>query len=137
MKTLRVNDIRAKRLRAQLRAQGLPCHICGRDISYDAHHLHPLSFQVDHLWQAANGGPEYDPANCAPSHRHCNRLRSDTIDHITIAAAARYGVTIAPKSPIGRRTTAPACAPAGQHCARCNGTHHPRPGVDFQTARRW
>lgn len=134
---VRPNDARAKRLRAQLRAQGLPCHLCGNEINYDAHHLDPASFQVDHLWQVANGGPEYDPDNAASSHRACNRARSDTIDDIAIAAAAHYGYVLAPKPPTRKRTAPPACAPAGQLCTRCNGTHHPRPGVTFETARRW
>lgn len=126
---IRVNDIRAKRLRAQVRAEGAPCHICGGDIDYDAHHLHPQSFQLDHLWQVALGGPEYDPVNTASSHRACNRRRGITIDASTIAAAAHYGITIKP--------TTTDCAPDGQHCTRCNGTHNPRPGCTFETARRW
>ncbi|UGT99323.1 hypothetical protein KN246_14725 [Mycobacterium intracellulare] len=34
-------------------------------------------------------------------------------------------------------STPPDCAPDGQHCAGCNGTHNPRPGVAFETARTW
>ncbi|GFG71840.1 HNH endonuclease signature motif containing protein [Mycolicibacter senuensis] len=134
----RPNDAKAKRLRAQLRAQGNPCHICGEAIAYEAHHLHPRAFQVDHLWQVANGGPEYEPENCAAAHRYCNRQRSDRIDSITIAAAAHYGVVIKRPTYVNPRfSMTPACAPAGQLCTRCNGTHHPRPGVTFETARRW
>lgn len=133
----RVNDIKAKRLRAQLRAQGGPCHICGEDIDYDAGHLHPRSFQLDHLWQIANGGPAYEPDNTAAAHRACNRRRSNTVDATTIAAAAHFGVTLTPKPPARKGTTAPTCAPAGQLCTRCNGTHGPRPGVTFETARKW
>ncbi|MDT4942868.1 MAG: hypothetical protein QOJ34_2957 [Pseudonocardiales bacterium] len=29
------------------------------------------------------------------------------------------------------------CAPDGQHCARCNGTHYPYPGCRFVTALTW
>lgn len=137
MRMPRVNDIKAKRLRAALRAQGRPCHLCGKPIAYGAHHLDPASFQMDHLWQVANGGPEYDPDNVASAHRGCNRQRGVTIDTIAIAAAARYGVTLTPKPPIRKRPVPPSCAPAGQHCARCNGVHDPRPGISFETARCW
>jgi hypothetical protein len=32
---------------------------------------------------------------------------------------------------------APNCAPDGQRCAQCNGTHNPQPGVTFTTGRNW
>lgn len=131
----RINDIRAKRLRAQIRAEGGPCHVCGGDIDYDADHLDPMSFQLDHLWQVALGGPEHDPVNAASSHRACNRRRGTTIDAAAIAAAAHYGVTLTP--PAGQRTTRLGCAPDGQLCTRCNGVHNPRPGCTFETSRRW
>lgn len=136
MSSARVNDSRAKRLRAQLRREANPCHLCGGDIDYDAHHHHPNSFQLDHLWQIANGGPAYDPDNCASAHRACNRARSDTIDAIAVAAAARYGITLTPPAPPDP-TPARRCAPNGQHCPACNGTHHPAPGITFITARNW
>ena len=134
MTTTRVNDARAKRIRARFRRAKDPCHLCGGQIDYDAHHHDPRSFQVDHLWQVANGGPEFDPDNCASAHRHCNRQRSDTIDAITIATAASYGVTLAPTAP--QPTTTFTC-PTNGHCAHCNGTHNPSPGVTFLTARNW
>ncbi|WP_396929183.1 HNH endonuclease [Mycolicibacterium sp.] len=131
--TGRTNDARAKRLRARLRAQGLPCYLCGSDIDYDAHHHDPLSFQVDHKWQVANGGPEFDADNIAPSHRACNRTRSDTIDQIAIGAAASYGHTLTPRTATGKR----GCATEGP-CANCNGAqHNPQPGVTFITHRNW
>lgn len=134
MRVIRVNDSKAKHLRAWLRAQGNPCHVCGGEIAYDAHHLNPAAFQLDHLWQVANGGPEYERENAAASHRACNRQRGTTIDAAAIAAAAHYGVTLTPKPPT-KRVTAPACAPAGQLCIRCNGTHGPN--GSFVTARKW
>lgn len=131
----RVNDSKAKRIRAQLKRQGNPCHLCGEPIDYQAHHHDPRSFQVDHLWQVACGGPEHDPDNCASSHRGCNRDRSNKVDAITIATAARYGVTLT--APTSSAAPAKPCAPAGQHCPHCNGTHNPAPGVTFITARNW
>jgi hypothetical protein len=29
------------------------------------------------------------------------------------------------------------CAPDGEYCHRCNGTHNPRPGTTFVTSRNW
>ncbi|WP_156656020.1 hypothetical protein [Mycobacterium sp. 852002-51971_SCH5477799-a] len=34
-------------------------------------------------------------------------------------------------------STHPDCAPEGQRCDRCRGTHNPRPGVTFETSRTW
>ncbi|MDB2193342.1 hypothetical protein [Mycobacteroides abscessus] len=135
----RVNDTRAKRLRARLRGEQRPCHICGGDIDYGAHHHSPHAFQLDHLWQVALGGPEYEYSNAGASHRACNRQRSDKVDHITIAAAARHGVTIEPDERARRRRgpqpTERTCGtPDGQHCTGCNGTHT---GSTFVTARNW
>lgn len=130
----RINDIRAKRLRAQVRAEGAPCHVCGQPIDYDAHHLDPASFQLDHLWQVALGGPEHDPLNAAAAHRACNRKRSTTVDAKAIATAAHFGVTLTPPP---RQPNRHGCAPDGMPCTRCNGIHNPRPGCTFETTRRW
>jgi hypothetical protein len=133
--TPRINDTQAKRLRARQRAKQLPCHACGGEIDYHADHTDPLSFQLDHLWQVANGGPEYDPDNCASSHRACNRRRSDNIDAIAIAAAATYGVTLTAATKTRRD---PSCAPDGHPCMDCDGIHNPAaPGVIFVTTRNW
>ena len=105
------NDARSKRLRNRLRARGEPCHLCGGEILYDAHHLDPMSFQMDHRWQIALGGPEHDEANVAASHRACNRARSATIDDISVLAAAEsvdpWGVT--PRNQDQRAGTHRAC----------------------------
>ncbi|MFT9536217.1 HNH endonuclease [Mycobacteroides abscessus subsp. abscessus] len=135
----RVNDTRSKRLRARLRGEQRPCHICNGEIDYGAHHHHPKSFQLDHLWQVALGGPEYDYANVGASHRFCNRQRSDKVDAVTIATAAKYGVTIepdhTPRRPRRYRTSERTCTtPDGQHCTDCNGVHT---GSTFVTSRNW
>jgi hypothetical protein len=136
MQSPRVDDSKTKRLRARLRREANPCHLCGGAIDYTANHLDPASFQVDHKWQVSNGGPEYDYDNCASSHRGCNRLRSDTIDAIAIATAAQYGVTLTAK-PTAKAVVAPTCAPDGQHCNHCGGVHNPQPDVTFVTSRNW
>ncbi|QFG10080.1 HNH endonuclease [Mycobacterium phage IdentityCrisis] len=53
-----------------------PCYHCGEPIDYDAHHLDPLSFTIDHLKALANGGSDTID-NIVPSHRKCNRDKSD------------------------------------------------------------
>lgn len=130
----RVNDARIKRIRAKVRARKDDCHICGQPIDYQAHHHLPNSFQLDHLWQVSLGGPEHDIENCGSAHRFCNRKRSDTIDAVTIAAAAMYGVTIAMPGSPAARAARPCGTPDGQHCTECAGTHH---GDTFITARNW
>lgn len=131
----RENDAMAKRLRARLRREGRHCHICGYPIDYKANHLDPMSFQVDHLLQIANGGPAHDYDNLDAAHRKCNRTRSDTIDAIAIAAAGRYGITLAPQA--GTASVRDCGTPDGVACEACGGTHNPSPGVEFVTARRW
>lgn len=53
-----------------------PCHLCGQPIDYQAHHLDPLSFSVDHVVPLNAGGPD-TLDNTAPAHRKCNRDKSD------------------------------------------------------------
>lgn len=58
-------------------AQGHPpCHLCGEPIDYEAHHLEPLSFQIDHIIPLNKGGTD-DLDNLAASHRKCNRDKGD------------------------------------------------------------
>lgn len=52
--------------------------MCGEPIDYDAHHLHPLSFQVDHITPLARGGTD-TLDNTQPVHRKCNRDKSDSL----------------------------------------------------------
>ncbi|TVX97851.1 HNH endonuclease [Mycolicibacterium porcinum] len=137
----RENDATTKRLRTNLRNRHNDCHICGQPIDYQLHHLDPGAFQMDHLLQIANGGPN-TADNVAASHRFCNRARSDTIDHIAIAAAERLGIPINTNKTAlyPGRTPAPerrCSTPDGQLCEPCRGTHNPSPGVTWVTARRW
>ncbi|GLE58616.1 hypothetical protein NJBCHELONAE_39260 [Mycobacteroides chelonae] len=53
-----------------------PCYHCGEPIDYDADHEDPLSFEIDHLVALANHGPDTID-NIVPSHRKCNRDKSD------------------------------------------------------------
>ena len=53
-----------------------PCWICGEDIDYEAHHLDPRSFTIDHVVPLAAGGTE-TLDNCRAACRSCNRAKSD------------------------------------------------------------
>lgn len=55
-----------------------PCHICGGEILYDAHHLDPLSFTIDHITPINRGGSD-TLDNLAACHRSCNRTKSDKV----------------------------------------------------------
>ena len=55
-----------------------PCHVCGNDIHYQAHHLDPLSFTIDHITPISRGGSD-TLDNIAAAHRKCNRDKSDKI----------------------------------------------------------
>lgn len=53
-----------------------PCHWCGNEIDYTAHHLDPFAFQVDHVTPLNRGGSDTID-NIVASHRACNRAKSD------------------------------------------------------------
>lgn len=66
------------RLRKAVRERCDPCHICGQPIDYDAPHLDPGEFVVDHVIPLARGGFN-TLENAAAAHRHCNRQKADKI----------------------------------------------------------
>ena len=74
--------------RARLKAQGLPCYLCGRPIHYDepSDYKHPLSFVVDEMipvsrWQEFGyDSPESvanDYGNLRAAHYICNANKSN------------------------------------------------------------
>ncbi|MER7738879.1 HNH endonuclease [Streptomyces sp. NPDC096538] len=67
-----------RRLCAWLRAQRLPCWLCGRDIGYDLDPRHPLSFTLDHL-EPVSKRPDLLLAkeNARAAHRRCNSSRGN------------------------------------------------------------
>lgn len=73
----RANGSRRDKARARLRAQGLPCHLCGLPIGPTPSHLDPLAWECDELVPVSRGGSPCDPANLAPAHRCCNSWRGD------------------------------------------------------------
>jgi 5-methylcytosine-specific restriction endonuclease McrA len=66
-----------RRLCAWLRAQGLPCWLCGHEIGYQLDARHPLSFTLDHEVPLSKGGDLLDRANARPAHRRCNSRKGD------------------------------------------------------------
>lgn len=73
------NGSRRRKLRARLRAQGLPCAICGRPIDYDLPAGDPLSFEADEIVPVSLGGDELDWANLQPAHRICNQRKGNRL----------------------------------------------------------
>ena len=66
-----------RKVRAWLKAQGMPCHICGRAIDYSLPAGHPMSFEVDEIVPVSRGGSPIDRSNVAPAHRICNQRRGN------------------------------------------------------------
>lgn len=112
-----------RQIRATLKRRGDDCGICGQPIDYTLPQYHPMSFEVDHRVPIARGGSK-SLNNCQSAHRRCNRAKSDSLP----GDPARR-----PPTPTTRTSTN--CPPGP--CDRCNGTHQPRPGVTFETSRRW
>lgn len=55
-----------------------PCYLCGNDIDYDAGHLDPAAFTIDHITPLNRGGLD-TLDNLAAAHRQCNRDKSDRL----------------------------------------------------------
>lgn len=64
---------------ANLRAQRLPCWICGLPIAYDGvdNQRHPLAMVGDEVVPRSMGGDPKDPSNVRPAMRLCNGKRSN------------------------------------------------------------
>ncbi|MEU1302802.1 HNH endonuclease [Streptomyces shenzhenensis] len=74
------NGRRYRRLVDWLRAQRLPCWLCGHNIGYELDARHPLSFTLDHEVPLSRGGDLLDPANARSAHRRCNSARGNRTD---------------------------------------------------------
>lgn len=73
----RANGHRRDELRRWLKAQGLPCHICGMVIDYSLPAGDPMSFEVDEIVPVSKGGSPFEKENVAPAHRICNQRRGN------------------------------------------------------------
>ena len=67
-----------ERARTLHRATGMPCWICGKPINYNAPHLDPGEFVVDHIVPYAKGGPD-TLENKQAAHRSCNQAKYDKL----------------------------------------------------------
>lgn len=66
-----------QRLCAWLRAQRLPCAICGDDIDYTAPPRSTRAFSLNHKTPLNQGGALLDPNNAEPAHIGCNSSLGD------------------------------------------------------------
>ena len=73
----RKNGTLRNRIRARIRARGLPCALCGGPIDYSLPAGDPWSFEVDEIVPVSKGGDPLDIANCQPAHRVCNQRMGD------------------------------------------------------------
>ena len=71
------NGSARRKLRAWLKAQGRPCHICGQAIDYSLAAGDPLSFEVDEIVPVSKGGDPLDRSNVDAAHRICNQRRGN------------------------------------------------------------
>lgn len=76
-----------------LRAQGLPCALCGQPIDYSLPGGHPLSFEVDEIhpvsrWREFGySSPQeaaLDRSNVQPAHRICNQRAGAKRGHVVV-----------------------------------------------------
>ncbi|APD18256.1 HNH endonuclease [Mycobacterium phage Hammy] len=84
------NTARRERFRRIVRRGRPDCAVCGEPIDYEADHKHPLSFQIDHITPLAKGGTD-TLDNIQPTHRQCNRDKSDKLP--VLAGVVAVGVT--------------------------------------------
>lgn len=71
------NGAARRAVRAWLKAQSRPCHLCGRAIDYSLPAGDPWSFEVDEIVPVSKGGSPIDRSNVAPAHRICNQRRGN------------------------------------------------------------
>jgi 5-methylcytosine-specific restriction endonuclease McrA len=69
-----------RKLRARLKAEGRPCHLCGLPINYSLPAGGPWSFEVDELVPVSRGGDPLDYSNVDAAHRICNQRRGNRMD---------------------------------------------------------
>lgn len=71
------------------------CHLCGQPIPVGRHRDDPLAYQADHVWPVrTHPHLEMLLTNLRPSHRQCNRHRSDRplAPALIAEITARFGV---------------------------------------------
>lgn len=67
-----------RKLKARLRAEGRPCHICGQPIDYSLPPGTPWSFEADHVVPRARGGAVLDYGTSTRRTASATRGRAST-----------------------------------------------------------
>lgn len=74
-----------RRLREDVRSRRDPCFNCGQAIDYTLQWPHPDSFSVDHrLPRGKHMELAEDPANLVASHLHCNQVKGDRQEPLSL-----------------------------------------------------
>ena len=79
------NGHRRRQLVARVKAQGLPCALCGWAIDYSLDWRDPMAFVLDERLPRALGGSGIDPANVQPAHRCCNARKGSMLAPVFVA----------------------------------------------------
>lgn len=75
----RTNGTKRNKLRARVKAQGLPCALCGLPIDYSLPPGDPMSYELDEIVPVSLGGDPYDIDNVQPTHRICNQRKGNKV----------------------------------------------------------
>ena len=86
------DDALRKRLRKKYAALNLPCGLCFEPIDYSIPYPDPMSAAVDHIVPLTRGGSDVGD-NCQPSHRSCNRTKSNRMPEDEAPPGPREFVT--------------------------------------------
>lgn len=84
------NGHRYKQLKAEQRAKGLPCWLCGQPINYQARDPEDDdAFSYDHV-KSWHDYPElrYEPSNGRSAHQRCNKSRGRKAPSLGIGIAS-------------------------------------------------
>lgn len=73
----KTNGAARRKLRAAVRAEGLPCALCGMPIDYSLPAGDPMSYELDEIVPVSKGGSPYERANVQPAHRICNQRKGN------------------------------------------------------------
>ncbi|BBY10993.1 hypothetical protein [Mycobacterium marseillense] len=131
------NGYRRRQLRARVLREADVCWICDEVVDKELPTPHPLSPEVHEIHAVSLGGDPLDPANTVLTHRVCNQCVGATGQHRGTCILCRRATGVVNDHNGYDYDYDDSHAPAGQHCDRCGGIHHPRPGVAFVTSRTW
>ena len=115
----RQNGNARDKLRARVRAEQRPCHLCGHRIDYAAHYLSPTAYVLDELVPVSRGGSPFDYSNVDAAHRCCNQWRGNKPVNQGVKAMCRrrYEREIMRRKPAEPKER--------------------KPSVTYQTSRKW